>query len=364
MTTRWITGGLLGLMGMAWAGCKRPEGGAAGGPAGAGRPGGGMMAVQVVAVPARQQPVTEVVPLVGSIAANESVEVKCEADGTVAEIRFEEGQRVAKGALLVALDETKFQATLEEAEANQKLAEANFKRARQLAEGKLISQAEFEQASATFTMNQATVELRRRNLRDARILAPFAGTVGARLVSPGQVISRQSTLTSLVDLDTVKVEMNVPERNLGQVAVGQRIRFRVDAYPKDAFEGDVYFVSPQLDPATRTALVKARVANPDGRLRAGMFAKLDLAVRLRDDALVVPEPALLSNGDAFSLFVVTPQTNAVLRPVKVGLRLAGKAEVLSGLTNGEVVVVEGHQKLFPGAPVRLAPASAAAPYNP
>lgn len=359
MTTRWMTGALLGLMTVAWNGCKRPEGSGSGG---AGRP-GGPMAVQVVAVAARQRPVTEVVPLVGSIAANESVEVKCEADGTVSEIRFEEGQRVAKGALLVALDETKFQATLAEAEANQKLAEANFKRARQLAEGKLISQAEFEQASATFTMNEATVELRRRNLRDARILAPFAGTVGARLVSPGQVISRQSTLTSLVDLETVKVEMNIPERNLGQVAVGQKIRFRVDAYPKDSFEGDVYFVSPQLDPATRTALVKARVPNPDGRLRAGMFAKLDLAIRLRDDALVVPEPALLSNGDAFSVFVVTPQTNAVLRVVKVGLRLAGKAEVLSGLTNGEVVVVEGHQKLFPNAPVKLAPAASAAAYN-
>jgi len=340
-------------------GCK-PKSAAPGGPGGGG-PGG--MAVQVVAIPAVEKPVTEVVPLVGSIAANESVEVKCEADGVVAEIRFEEGQRVAKGALLVALDETKFQATLAEAEANQKLAEANFKRARQLAEGKLISQAEFEQASATFTMNEATVELRRRNLRDARILAPFAGTVGARLVSPGQVISRQSTLTSLVDLETVKVEMNIPERNLGQVAVGQKIRFRVDAYPKESFEGDVYFVSPQLDRATRTALVKARVPNPDGRLRAGMFAKLDLAIRLRDDALVVPEPALLSNGDAFSVFVVTPQTNAVLRPVKVGLRLAGKAEVLSGLTNGEVVVVEGHQKLFPNAPVKLAPAASAAAYN-
>ncbi|MEI6341743.1 MAG: efflux RND transporter periplasmic adaptor subunit [Verrucomicrobiota bacterium] len=362
MTRRWITSALLGLMTVAWNGCKRPADGPTGGPGGPGRP-GGPMAVQVVAVPARQRPVTEVVPLVGSIAANESVEVKCEADGTVAEIRFEEGQRVEKGALLVALDETKFKATLGEAEAGQRLAEANFKRAQQLADGKLISQAEFEQASATFTMNEATVELRRRNLRDARILAPFSGIVGARLVSPGQVISRQSTLTSLVDLDTVKVEMNVPERNLGQVSVGQKIRFRVDSYPKDLFEGDVYFVSPQLDAATRTALVKARVTNRDGRLRAGMFAKLDLAIQLRDDALVVPEPALLSNGDAFSVFVVTPQTNVVIRPVKVGLRLAGKAEIVSGLTNGEVVVVEGHQKLFPGAPVKLAPEASAAAYK-
>lgn len=318
--------------------------------------------MQVIAVTVRSRPVQELVPLVGSIAANESVEVKSEADGVVAQIGFEEGQRVEKGALLLALDETKFSTALNEAEANQKLAEANFSRAKQLSEGRLISQAEFEQAAATFAMNQATVELRRRILKDARVYAPFAGTVGARQISPGQVISRQTPLTTLVDLDTVKVEAGVPERNLGQVRPGQKIRFRVDAYPKDVFEGEVYFVAPQLDAATRTALVKARVVNKDGRLRSGMFAKLDLTVQLRDSALVIPEPALISSGDTVSVFVVSAQTNAVMRPVRVGLRLAGRAEIVSGLTNGERVIVEGHQKIYPGAPVRLAPEAAAAPY--
>lgn len=320
------------------------------------------MAVQIVAVPVRERPVIESIPLVGSIAANESIEVKSEADGAIAEIGFEEGQKIAKGALLVALDESKFKSALQEAEANQQLADANFARARQLLADKLISQQEFDQASATFAMNQASVELRRRQLRDARIHAPFAGTVGARLVGPGQVITRNTLLTTLVDLDTVKVEMNVPERYLGQVQPGQRMRFKVDAFPSDTFEGEVFFVAPQLDAGTRTALVKARVPNPDGRLRGGMFAKLDLSVRHRERALVIPEPALLANGDQFSVFVVTPQTNVVPRPVRVGLRLSGRAEIVSGLTNGEVVVVEGHQKLFPGASVRPGPAAAAAPY--
>ena len=322
----------------------------------------GGMAVQVVAIPVREKPVVEVVPLVGSIAANEFVEVKSEADGIVSEIGFEEGQRVKKGSLLLALDESKFTASLHEAEASQTLAGANFARARQLSVEKLISQQEFEQAAATFTMNEATVELRRRQLRDARILAPFAGTVGNRQVSAGQVISRNTPLTTLVDLDTVKAEMNVPERHLGQIQAGQKIRFKVDAFPKDEFEGEVFFVAPQLDPATRTALVKARVPNADGRLRAGMFAKLDLAVQLRDKALVIPEPALMSNGDQLSVFVVGAQTNVALRPIRVGIRLAGKVEVISGLTNGELIVVEGQQKLFPGAPVRFGPASSSAPY--
>jgi membrane fusion protein (multidrug efflux system) len=338
-------------------GCK-PKDAPKGGPGTA--PGG--MSVQVVALPVREKPVIEVVPLVGSIAANEFVEIKSEADGLVAEIGFEEGQRVSKGSLMLALDESKFTASLHEAEASQKLAGANFARAQQLSVEKLISQQEFEQAAATFTMNQATVELRRRQLRDARILAPFTGTVGSRQISAGQVISRNTLLTTLVDLDTVKAEMNVPERHLGQVRPGLKIRFKVDAFPKDDFEGEVYFVAPQLDPATRTALVKARVPNADGRLRAGMFAKLDLTVQLRDKALVIPEPALMSNGDQLSVFVVGAQTNVSLRPIQVGIRLAGKVEVISGLTNGELIVVEGQQKLFPGAPVRLGPATSSAPY--
>ena len=108
--------------------------------------------------------------------------------------------------------------------------------------------------------------------------------------------------------------------------------------------------------------MKARVANPEGHLRAGMFVKLDLSIRLKESALVIPEPALLSNGDSYSVFVVGPQTNAVLKPITLGIRLAGKAEVVSGLNPGDWVVVEGVKKIFPGAALQLAPASAAAAY--
>ncbi len=340
---------------LAVPGCKPKSG-----PATAGAAAG--ISVQVVAVPARRQPVIEVVPLVGSIAANESIEVKTETDGVVKEIRFEEGHKVAAGDLLLALDETKFSTSLHEAEANRQLSQANFERARELQRNKLISQQEFEQAAATSAMNDATVELRRRQLLDTRILAPFSGTIGARQVSPGQVISRTTALTTLVDLDLVKIEMSVPERFLGQVEAGQKIAFQVDAYPTNRFTGEVFFISPQLDPGTRTALVKARVPNPDGRLRAGMFAKLDLTVQLRAEALVIPEPALISNGDALSVFIVGPQTTALQKPVQVGLRLAGRVEITSGLQAGDLVIVEGIQKLFPNAPVRLAPPAAAAPY--
>jgi membrane fusion protein (multidrug efflux system) len=319
-------------------------------------------AVQVVAVPAHQQAVSETVSLVGSVAPNESVEVQAEADGLVKEIAFEEGQHVEKGALLVALEETKLAAQLAEAEANLQLARTSFDRVKQLFNGKLISQQEYDQASGSFAANEAGVNLKRRLLQDARVTAPFSGITGARRISPGQVITKSTPLTVLVDLDTVKVEMNVPERYLSQVATGQTLEFRVAAYPKDSFKGQVYFISPQLDIGTRTALVKARIANADGRLKGGMFASLDLRLQLRESALVIPEPAIINNGDITMVFALSSSNIATMRPVKIGLRLAGKAEVLSGLAAGEMVVVEGVQKLRPGASVKLGSAEAAAPY--
>lgn len=346
---------LLPLLALAVTGCK-PATPVAGGA------GGGALAVQVVAVPARQQAVSETVSLVGSVVPNEAIEVQAEADGLVKEITFAEGQRVEKGALLVALEETKLAAQLAESEANLQLARTSFERVKELLRGKLISQQEYDQASGTYSANEAGVNLKRRLLKDARVTAPFSGITGARKVSPGQVVSKSTSLTMLVDLDTVKVEVGIPERYLGQVSVGQTLEFKVAAYPKDTFKGEVYFISPQLDAGTRTALVKARIANPDAKLKGGMFASLELRLQLRESALVIPEPAIVNNGDATMVFALTASNTAQMKPVKIGLRLAGKAEVLSGLTVGEMVVVEGVQKLRPGATVKLAGAEATAPY--
>ena len=337
----------------ACSGCRKKTP-AAGGP--------GAMVIQVVAVEARRQPLSETLSLPGTVTANEMVEIKCETDGVVQEINFVEGGRVDKGRMLFKLDETKFTAALAEAEASLKLSQANHDRAKQLVTDKLISQQEFEQVASTFAVNQATADLRRRQVKDARMYAPFAGVVGARQVSPGQVITRNTTLTWLVDLDTVKVEVKVPERYLRQLQIGQPLEFTVAAFPGEKFRGEVYFISPQIDENTRTALVKARIANQAGKLRGGMFASLDLTLQLREAAIVIPEPALMSNGDSFTVFVVDEKGMAQVRLIEVGLRLAGKAEIVKGLKAGEKVVVEGTQKLRPGAPVKLAPPEAAAPY--
>ena len=195
----------------------------------------GPLVVQVVVVEARRQPVAETLSLVGSVAAREMVEIKSETDGVVLEISFKEGQRVEKGHLLVQLDESKLAAMVAEAEANFKLSQANYERSQQLFKDKLISRQEFDQAAAIFNVNQASLDLKKRELKDTRIYAPFAGVIGARSVSPGQVINKNSTLTYLIDIDPVPVEFNVPERFLSQLKVEQTIEIRVATYPGRVF---------------------------------------------------------------------------------------------------------------------------------
>jgi membrane fusion protein, multidrug efflux system len=318
--------------------------------------------IQVVVVEAKQQPVAETLTLPATLTPNESVELKAETDGIVQEIKFTEGEHVDQGQLLLQLDETKFAAVVAEAEANLRLSKANFDRAKQLFQDKLISQQDYDQMASTFAVNQAGLELQRRQLKDARLVAPFSGILGARQISPGQVITRNTSLAFLVDLDTVKVEVKVPEKYLRQLQLGRPLEFAVAAFPGEKFRGELYFISPQIDEGTRTALVKARIPNAERKLRGGMFASVDLTLQLRDSAIVIPEPALMSNGDKFSVFVVDEKGIAQPRAIQVGYRLAGKAEILTGLNAGDKVVVEGLQKLRPGSAVKMAPPESAAPY--
>lgn len=320
------------------------------------------MATQVVAVKAERSAVADTLPLVGTIRANESVDIKSQVGGIVEKIHFEEGQRVAEGAPLIDIDANKLAASLAQSEANCRLAQSKFELARDLSQTRAVSLHELDEARATFDASSANVDLYRQQMKDTRILAPFSGVVGARMISPGQVIAPQQMLTMIADLDPVKVEFNVPERFISRVAEGQKIELIVAAFPGEKFVGEVYFIAPQLDSTNRAGLVKAKVANSDWRLKPGMFASLDLTLKIRDEAVVIPEAALMPQGDRVMVYVVDEQMTAQLRPVKPGLRQAGRVEIVEGIKEGETVVVEGWQKARPGGKVRLAPSSLASPY--
>ncbi len=330
---------------LALLGCKKEaaQGGAGAPP---------VYATQAVIAEARVQPVNETLSLVGSVAANEMVEIKSETDGTLEEVLFTEGQRVKQGDLLIRLDESKFTASVNEAEANFKLSETTYERSKQLNRDKLVSQQEYDQAAAQYQANKASLELKKRLLKDARIYAPFKGTMSSRQVSPGQVIAKNTTLTWLIDLDPVKVELNVPERFVSQLKIGQKIEITVAAYPGRTFLGKLFFVAPFVESATRTALVKARIDNPNAELKPGMFANLNLTLKLKEDAIVIPESSVIASGDRNIIYVLDKDDAAQIRPVKIGIRQAGLVEILSGVKPGERVVAEGIQKIRPGGKVK------------
>ena len=310
-------------------------------------------ATPVIAVPVVRQDVSESLSLVGTVEANEMVEIKAETIGIVERIRFEEGQDVEEGDVLIELDRRKLESAYEESRANLELSESELKRSEQLFGEQLISRQEFDQALTRADADRAVLQLRKRQLSDARVISPFSGVVGARVVSPGQVINREQTLTWLVDLDPVKVSFNVPERFFRVIRKGQGIALSVAAFPERIFRGTVYFVAPFVDPKTRNVEMKAVVPNEDRTLIPGMFANLELTLTIRENAMVIPESAVfrILENDRAVVYVVGEESTAATKTISIGERMAGSIEVLSGLVDGDQVIVEGTQKIGPGAPI-------------
>lgn len=315
-----------------------------------GMPGG--FAVGVVAQPVVQEKIEEKISLVGTLAADEAVEIKNEIAGVIEQIGFDEGQAVKKGQMLFMIDAGKLNASLAQAEANFGLAQTTFDRLSSLIKANAISQQEYDQAKSDLESKKAEVELIKAQLKETVISASFDGVSGERRASIGQFVNTGTLLTNLISQDPMKAEFRLPERFLGQLKVGQTIEMTVAAYPDDVFTGEVYFIDPQVEEQTRTALIKAKIPNPDGKLRRGMFANLNLIVSIRSQALTVPETALIPRGEDVFVFVIDQESKAQIKPVKVGVRLAGKVEIIEGLNAGESVIVEGYQKVGPGSPVK------------
>ena len=315
---------------------------------------------------ARRETLSSTVRAVGTLEADARVEVRPELDGHVTAIEFEEGQEVREGQVLVRLDQDKLRAQAGAARAAVKRARttaSNLERrlARNdslLAAGAISEQAyddleaEYESAEAALDESEANLELAEQRLEDATIRAPFGGRVGAREFHLGDYVQLGQTLFTVVDDDPLEVQFSVPERYLGRLEVGSPVRVTVRSDPERPVTGEVSFVSPYVDPSTRTVELKARVPNPASELRAGQFASVVLELESRQ-GVVVPEAAVVPRQDRRLVYVVRGGT-ARERTVRLGQRSRGSVELLSGASAGDTVVVAGHQRLSDGAAVSVA----------
>ncbi|CAN5204964.1 efflux RND transporter periplasmic adaptor subunit [soil metagenome] len=296
----------------------------------------------------------DVLRAVGTLRADESVVIRPELPGRIEKVHFDEGQRVARGHPLFSLDASLIRAELREAEANLALSRTSFDRAADLTQRKLISQAEYDTARSRLDIDEARLSSARTRLSKTIIEAPFDGVLGLRQVSVGDYVETGQALVNLVSLDRVKVDFRVPEVHLSRVAPGQPIEVRLDAFPNETFHGEVLAIDPQIDLGGRSVVLRAVLPNPDLKLRPGLFARLNLEVERRDDALLVPEQALWPQGDRQFVYRVE-DGQAHLSEVEIGIRRAGIVEIVSGLAPGDEIVTAGQLKLFDGAQVAPVP---------
>jgi membrane fusion protein (multidrug efflux system) len=315
--------------------------------------------MSAVVARAEARDVEETVVVVASLAAKDAVTFISELDAKVVEILFEEGDLVKEGDPLFRLDETRTRARLDEAEASHKLAELTYRRNEQLLKNETISQQEFDRSEADYYNRRAAIALARDEQTKTEIAAPFGGIIGERDVSVGQYVSQGRELARLTRMDPLEVVFDVPERHLARLNDTLDIAFETDAYPGEGFTGQVTYVSPSVSERTRTVRVKAEIPNTNARLKPGMFGRLALILERRANALVIPEACIQFDGEATMVVAVDEAGKSVFKPVRVGRRFESLAEILEGLSAGDLVVVEGFQKMGPGMTIMAAPESQA-----
>ena len=342
------------------SGGSRP--GAAGPGQGGGRPGGGGEAVRVVVETIKVEPFFDVVQALGTAQARESVTITSKITDVISAIRFDSGDRVRRGQTLVVLASVEQQADLAEANAQLVASKRDYERFAELGARGFTPVSRVEETRAAFERAQARVAALEARIAERSIRAPFSGVIGLRTASPGALARPGDPIATLDDVSVIKLDFDVPESQISLVRPGAQIEALSAATPGETFRGTVADIDSRINTQSRTLRVRAELPNPRGLLKPGMLLTVIVRHNPRD-AVSVAEIALLERSDGLFVFKVNAADNrqtTALAPVQVGRRVGGRAEILSGVAAGDVVVVEGVQRVRPGQAVAPVEATAAA----
>jgi len=354
----------LGLMALVVAGKTIFSGGGEGGAATAATagPGGAGPGTTVLAAAASMHVFTDGLQALGTAQARESIVLTPKVADTIRAIRFDSGDRVRRGQVLVEMSSVEQAADLAEVRAAHQAAQDELRRYQELYDRGFASQARLDTVRAAAEAAEARLNAGGSRIADRTIRAPFAGVVGLRTASPGQYMRPGDQIGTLDDVSQIKLDFNVPETQIARVRNGVEIVARTAAYPDRTFTGNIANVDSRVDPATRTVRVRAMLPNTDEHLRPGMLMTVDVRSNPRE-ALAIPEIAILDRADGayvYRVAAVDGGQQAELVRIQTGARSGGMAEVLEGLNVGDQVVTEGVQSVRPGQPVQVgAPAAAA-----
>jgi membrane fusion protein (multidrug efflux system) len=305
---------------------------------------------------------TDRIEATGQLLAKERAEVAAEVGGRISEILIDEGGSVAAGATVLAIDPERralerdgARARVDEARASLRDSQREYDRVvelhqRNVASNTQMDQAQTELARAGSRLDGAEAELAMaaRAVRDARVTAPFAGLIARRFVSRGEFVAPGAALFELVSLDPIEVEFHLPEVDSSRVRIDQAVEVRVAPHPDEVFRAAVTLVSPTIDPRTRTLRVKAELENSEGRLRPGLFARVDLGIATRRGVAMVPEEAVLRRADGAVVFRLVAGDRVERLVIETGTYRDGAVEVVRGLQIGDRIVSKGHSALVDG----------------
>ncbi len=357
--------------GTAASAAPAPGAGAMGRAGGAG--GRAPMAVDVATVSRAR--LSEDVQVVGNLVGNATVQVVPKVGGRLASVRVRIGDTVGQGQVIATIEDQEIreqvrqaeaasqvsQATIRQRQADLKFAETNLERSRSLYTRQLLPRQSLDDADARYQAANAQLDLARaqHNQSGARlqelrltlgntiIRSPVTGFVGQRFLDVGGFASTSQPVFSVVDIRLVRLVANLVERDVKRVQAGTPAVVEVDAFPGETFTGRVGRVAPIFDPQTRTAQMEIEVPNPTGRLKPGMYARVDLRVAEKADALTVPRNAIVEQPGARGVFVVDGQT-ARYRKIETGIQGPTLIEVSAGVKEGERVVTTGAGALRDG----------------
>jgi membrane fusion protein, multidrug efflux system len=347
---------LLALVLLTGSACDKAKGA----PAASGPP-----ALRVRVAEVKLEDVVYRIQALGSLEAQEMVQVTAQVEGAVTEVLFNEGAHVTPETVLLRIDPDRYRLEAQRAEgayrkalADQHRAEADLARRETLAKEKLVAPEELnrsrqdaEQFTAQAAAAKASWDWARQNQLRADVKAPLRGVINTRTVETGRFVKEGDVLATLVDVSRLRLRFRVSESESLRAREGDTVTFRVAALGQSEFPARIYHVSDVADPTTRQVQVLAWVKNP-GALKPGFFAEVTLATETKKDALVVPEGAIQASDRGFVTYAVE-SGKARVRPIQIGLRTGtGIVEILSGLKAGDTVVIEGSDRLSEGVSVQ------------
>ena len=319
---------------------------------------GGLGTLSIIVEVRKVQPEAfrETIFATGTLLANEVITLQTETAGIVTAINFEEGKPVKAGSVLVAMDDVELQARASRAEAELELASALEKRQRELMQASAVSGADYDQSAARLAIARADLELVRAQLAKRTIRAPFDGIIGLRRVSVGAYLTPGTSIGTLQDLSSLKLDFSVPERYYPFLNAGREVRFRMSGR-NDVFLARIIAVEPAADLPTRSILVRSILPANNASLLPGAFVEVEVPLEEISNAIIIP-PIALVPGLSRQIVYVHRNGQAEEREVRPGMRTSTGVQILEGLAPGDELITSGVLLLRQGLRIQTRPAAA------